>query len=86
MTKNARTKTEWDASGFEWEGECKDAVIAGTNKAKEERKAASKRSYHIAMFMFDTVIAIVCLMTIVGIPFAMLFGYFAMKRYDKYLK
>ena len=83
MKKEVRINNEWESTGFEWEGEAKGCVAGSTIVKK---KAERKRNYHIAMFTFDAVIAVVCMMTIVGIPFAMLFGYFAMKRYDKYLK
>lgn len=83
MKKEVRINNEWESSGFEWEGEAKGCV-AGSHI--EKKKAERKRNYHMFMFSLDVVLAIVCLLSIVGFPIAVILGYFAHKRYDRYLR
>lgn len=51
----------------------------------KERKQRS-RNYHMAMIAVDALCAMLCLMSIVGIPLGFLFIYLIMKRYDKHLR
>lgn len=68
-----------------WE-ESKAEVAEKNAKKSEPAVTPARRSYHWAMVIIDSLIAVAFVFTIIGIPFTILFGVSAVRRYEKYLK